>query len=104
MKVIELDPFEEKDLINYLERLKELLPDRDPYITNGNDRWITKRYHILRIDHLIDVIKGRTLSNGYVRQSRRSKELESKTKPQKAKEKETSREVLDLLEYLEDLL
>lgn len=99
MRVIELDPFEEKDLINYLERLKELLPERDPYLTNGNDKWITKRYHVMRIDHLIDVIKGKTVSTGYIKQSRNARELEE------TKRKESSKkEKLDLLEYLEELL
>lgn len=101
MKVIELDPFEEKDLINYLERLKELLPERDSYLTNSNDKWITKRYHIMRIDHLLDVIKGKTVSTGYIKQSRNARELEeAKRKESSKKEKEK----LDLLEYLEELL
>ena len=101
MRAIELDPFEEKDLINYLERLKELLPERDPYLTNGNDKWITKRYHVMRIDHLIDVIKGKTISAGYFKQSRNARELEETLK--KANEKKKT-EDLDLLEYLEELL
>lgn len=101
MRVIELDPFEEKDLINYLERLKELLPERDPYLTNGNDKWITKRYHVMRIDHLIDVIRGKTISAGYFKQSRNARELEETLK--KANEKKKI-EDLDLLEYLENLL
>ena len=101
MRVVELDPFEEKDLINYLERLKELLPERDPYLTNSNDKWITKRYHVMRIDHLIDVIKGKTVSTGYIKQSRNARELEeAKRKESSKKEKEK----LDLLEYLEELL
>mgnify|MGYP006916037072 CR=1 FL=1 len=101
MRVIELDPFEEKDLINYLERLKELLPERDPYLTNGNDKWITKRYHVMRIDHLIDVIRGKTISAGYFKQSRNARELEETLK--KANENKKA-EDLDLLEYLEELL
>lgn len=99
MKTVELDPFEEKDLIDYLERLKDLLPERDPYITNGNDRWITKRYHIMRIDHLINLIKGKIRSTSYTRQSRKSPYLESKTKRE-----ENKKEEIDILEYLEELL
>ncbi len=101
MRIVELDPFEEEDLINYLERLKELLPERDPYLTNSNDKWITKRYHIMRIDHLLDVIKGKTVSTGYIKQSRNARELEE-TKRKESSKKE--KEKLDLLEYLEELL
>ena len=101
MKKIELDPYELKDLKNYLIMLKKLLPEKDPYITNSHDGWITKKYHLLRIDHLLDLLDGKIMSNGYIRNTKQA--LVNNTKNiKKERYRELKTEDFNLLEYLED--
>lgn len=103
MKRIELDPYEEKDLRNYLHMLIKLLPKREDYITNGNDGWISKEYHIIRINHFLDLLDGKIMSNGYLRTT--AKEIEDKNKSYvNQKYRHLKEEDYDLLDILDNYL
>ena len=54
MNRIELDAYEKRDLINYLEYAKSHF-----YMEKPDHKWDDRYYNINRIDHLIDCINGK---------------------------------------------
>lgn len=54
MNRIELDAYEKRDLINYLEYAKSHY-----YLEKPQNKWDDRYYNINRIDHLIDCINGK---------------------------------------------
>lgn len=56
---IELDAYEKKDLINYLEYAKSHY-----YLEKPQNKWDDRYYNINRIDHLIDCINGKVKRGG----------------------------------------
>lgn len=54
MNRIELDAYEKRDLINYLEYAKSHY-----YLEKPDKKWDDRYYNINRIDHLIDCINGK---------------------------------------------
>lgn len=60
MNRIELDAYEKKDLINYLEYAKSHYYMEKP----EKNKWDDRYYNINRIDHLIDCINGKVQRGG----------------------------------------
>ena len=56
---IELDPYEKKDLLEYLEYAKSHY-----YFEKPDKKWDNRYYNIHRIDHLIDCINGKVNHGG----------------------------------------
>lgn len=101
MKTINLDPYEYKDLVNYLEKYQQHIKRsaaKKKKSNIGNDR-----YDIMRLDHLLDIIQGNILTEGFIRQSRNSKELESATEREKIDNRK-KQEDFDVLKYLEEII
>lgn len=59
MNRIELDAYEKKDLIQYLEYAKSHY-----YLERPEKKWDSRQYNINRIDHLIDCINGKVVHDG----------------------------------------
>ena len=59
MNRIELDAYEKKDLIYYLEYAKSHY-----YLEKPTEKWDSRYYNIHRIEHLIDCINGKVMRDG----------------------------------------
>lgn len=59
MNKIELDAYEKRDLIKYLEYAKSHF-----YLEKPENKWDDRYYNINRIDHLIDCINGKVKRGG----------------------------------------
>ena len=59
MNIIELDAYEKKDLITYLEYAKSHY-----YLEKPDKKFDTRYYNINRIEHLIDCINGKVKRGG----------------------------------------
>lgn len=90
MRTIELNTYEYSDLINYLEKLKELIrTNKRVESSNPHDRWDNTNYDIMKIDRLLDIVQGKVFSEGYFRQ---------KPKPSQQKDDDSD----DLFSFLKD--
>lgn len=90
MRTIELNTYEYFDLINYLEKLKELIrTNKRVESSNPHDRWDNTNYDIMKIDRLLDIVQGKVFSDGYFRQ---------KPKPSQQKDDDSD----DLFSFLKD--
>lgn len=98
MRVVELDTFEEKDLINYLNKLKDMLNEQYNYAKSNNSRWTNKNYDNMRIDHLIGIISGKIIHEEYYRQSKNAKFLDNRSRKNEQEEQK------DIFTMLEDLI
>lgn len=67
MKTIEFEVSDHADLIKYLEMLKTYIKQtKRKESSNPHHKWDDTTYDIMRIDRLLDIIKGRVYSRGYV--------------------------------------
>ena len=98
MRTIELDTFEQKDLINYLEKLKVLLNEKNDSEHHDNQRWTNINYDNMRIDHLIGLVNGTIVHEEYYRQSKNAPFLDNRGKKNEQEEKK------DIFTMLEDLI
>lgn len=105
---IELDPYEQKDLIEYLKYAidqKELnRPKPSPHLNGGGMKFDTTNYDIMRLEHLINEIENPTSKVNIYKptqyDSYLTREENQKAKYQRQKEEKLKKEMEGLIEIL----
>lgn len=105
---IELDPFEQKDLITYLKyaiEQKELnRPKPSPHLKGGGMKFDTTNYDIMRLEYLINEIENPTSKVNIYKPTQYdrylTREENQKAKYQRQKEEKLKKEMEGLIEIL----
>ena len=105
---VELDPYEQKDLIEYLKyaiNQKEInRPPKTPHLKGGGAKFDTTNYDVMRIEHLIDQIENPRSRMDIYKPARYTEYLTSEDKQkaryEKQKEEKRKKEMEGLIEIL----